>query len=251
MIISRDPQERARELARSRLPQFVLRRLKPSYAPAPGRVAFGDLRRTRPFSTHFGADRGQPVDRYYIERFLAMHAADVRGRVLEVGDTRYTRSFGADRVMQSDVLHIDADAPGVTVVADLADADHVSADLFDCIIVTQTLQMIFDVSAAVVTLRRILAPGGVVLATVPGITQLDTGDWAHTWFWNFTTHSARRLFDETFGPANVSVEQHGSVLSAVAFLEGMAAEELTEAELAVDDPAYPVFIGVRAVKAKS
>ena len=240
----------ARRLARTYLPRVVLRRLKPSYAPAPGRVDLGDLRRTRPFSAHFGSERGQPVDRYYIERFLEQHAADIRGRVLEVGDATYTRRFGGDRVTVSDVLHVDRDAPGATVIADLSDADHVPGDAFDCIILTQTLHLIYDFTGAVTTLRRILAPGGVVLVTVPGITQIDTGEWAHSWYWSFTIHSVRRLFGEEFGPENLTVEQHGSVLSAVAFLEGMASGELTEAELAVDDPAYPVFVGVRAVKAR-
>ena len=240
----------ARRLARTYLPRVVLRRLKPSYAPAPGRVDLGDLRRTRPFSAHFGSERGQPVDRYYIERFLEQHAADIRGRVLEVGDATYTRRFGGDRVTVSDVLHVDRDAPGATVIADLSDADHVPGDAFDCIILTQTLHLIYDFTGTVTTLRRILAPGGVVLVTVPGITQIDTGEWAHSWYWSFTIHSVRRLFGEEFGPENLTVEQHGSVLSAVAFLEGMASGELTEAELAVDDPAYPVFVGVRAVKAR-
>jgi SAM-dependent methyltransferase len=227
----------------------VLRRLKPSYAPAPGRVALGDLRRTRPFSAHFGSERGQPVDRYYIEAFLLQHASDIGGRVLEVGDATYTHRFGKDRVTTSDVLHVDAEAPGATVVADLSDADHLPGDAFDCIVLTQTLHLIYDFRAAIATLRRVLAPGGVVLVTVPGITQIDTGEWAHTWYWSFTVHSVKRLFGEEFGPENITVEQHGSVLSAVAFLEGMAAGELTKAELAVDDPAYPVFVGVRAIKA--
>ena len=42
---------------------------------------------TKPVSDHWGWDRGTPVDRYYIEQFLAEHAADVRGRVLEVKDS--------------------------------------------------------------------------------------------------------------------------------------------------------------------
>ena len=65
--------------------------------------------------------------------------------------------------------------PEATIVADLADAAHIPADAFDCIILTQTLHLIFDVRAAVATVRRILAPGGVVLATVPGISQVDRG----------------------------------------------------------------------------
>jgi SAM-dependent methyltransferase len=239
---------KTRRIARALLPRFLLRRLEPSYAPAPGRVKLGDLRRTRPFSADFGWERGQPVDRYYIESFLAKHAADIRGRALEVGDPTYTRRFGGDRVVTSDVLHLRPGAPGATIVADLSNANHVPGNAFDSIILTQTLQFIFDSKAAVATLRRILAPGGVVLVTVPGISQIDTGEWAYTWCWSFTAQSVTRLFGEEFLPDHVTVEQHGSVLSAIAFLEGMAASELTEAELAVDDPAYPVVLAIRAVK---
>jgi hypothetical protein len=38
------------------------------------------------------------------------------------------------------------------------------------------------------------------------------------------------------------------VLSAIGLLEGLASHELTEDELSVDDHAYPVFVGIRAVK---
>ena len=133
-------------------------------------------------------------------------------------------------------------------MADLADAAHVPADAFDCIILTQTLHLIFDVPAAVATIHRILAPGGVVLATVPGISQIDRGEWSDTWYWSFTSPAARRMFESHFAAEDVTIEQHGSVLSAVALLEGITSQELTEDELAVDDAAYPVFIGIRAVK---
>ena len=62
------------------------------------RFNFGDLRRTKPVSSAFGYDRGKPVDRRYIEAFLATNSVDVRGRVLEIGDSAYTRQFGRDRV---------------------------------------------------------------------------------------------------------------------------------------------------------
>ena len=143
--------DRLRGYARQVLPRSVLRRRNPLSTPVPGRVTFGDLRRTRPIDPYFGWQRGQPIDRYYIERFLASHGSDVRGRVLEVGDATYTRRFGEDRVTRSDVLHVDPDAPQATIVADLADAAHIPADNFDCIILTQTLHLIFDVRAAVAT----------------------------------------------------------------------------------------------------
>ena len=133
-------------------------------------------------------------------------------------------------------------------MADLADAPHIPADTFDCIILTQTLHLIFDVQAAVATVRRILAPDGVVLATVPGISQVHRGQWRDTWYWSFTPAAARRMFETRFAPDDVVIEQHGSVLSAVGLLEGLASHELTESELATDDDAYPVFVGIRAVK---
>ena len=142
--------------------------------PAVGQVDFGDLRRLAPISRKFGVDRGLPIDRFYVERFLDAHADDIRGHVLEIGEDTYTRRFGGARVMASDVLHVSADNPAATIVADLADAPQIPDDRFDAIILTQTLQLIFDPPAAIRTLHRILKPGGTLLVTVPGITPVAT-----------------------------------------------------------------------------
>src|SRR3954468_17948301 len=96
-----------RDVVRSVVPRAVLRRVRPGSVPAPGRVDFGDFRRTRPLSAHFGFERGRPIDRFYVERFLADNAEAIRGRVLEIGDATYTHRFGGNRVTQSDVLHVD------------------------------------------------------------------------------------------------------------------------------------------------
>ncbi len=241
----------SRELIRSVVPRRILRRLRPGSKPRPGRVDFGDLRATRPISSHFGFERGLPVDRWYIERFLGAHAVDIRGRVLEAGDAAYTRRFGGARVTRSDVLHVVADAPGATIIGDLADAPQIPDGIFDCIVLTQTLHLVYDVRAAISTIRRILAPGGVVLLTVPGISQIDTGEWRDTWYWGFTERSVRRLFSEAFGDDELEVEAVGNVLAAVSFLEGIASEELRPAELAANDRSYPVCILVRATKRPS
>ena len=217
--------------------------------PPVGQVRFGSLRRLKPISREWGFDRGRPVDRYYIELFLAAHATDIHGRVLEVEANRYTRMFGGDRVVRSDVLHVAKGQPDVTIVADLTRADVVASETFDCVIVTQTLQFIYDVKAAIGTIHRILKPGGVVLATIPGISKVSREDmdrWGH--FWSFTTCSVRRMFQEFFGPESVSVEAHGNVLSAIAFLHGIADRELDPDELEFHDPDYEVLIGVRARK---
>jgi hypothetical protein len=55
-----------------------------SFWPPIGWVRFVSLRRVVPVSQIFGLERGHGIDRYYIERFLARHAEDVRGAVLEI-----------------------------------------------------------------------------------------------------------------------------------------------------------------------
>ena len=214
--------------------------------PGFGQTKWGDLRRTVPVERYFGFTRGKPVDRHYIEDFLARHSADIAGRVLEVGDNGYTMRFGGSRVTRSDVLHISAHAPNATIVGDLANADHIPDATFDCFVLTQTLQMIFDMPAAIRTIYRILRPGGVVLITVPGISQIDRDEWRDTWYWSLTEAALRRLLAQ--GWAELSVETQGNVLSAVAFLHGIATAELTSDEMAVRDEAYPVIVAARAVK---
>jgi hypothetical protein len=211
-------------------------------------VRFGSLRRLSPLSRDFGYDRGQPIDRYYIERFLEANADVITGRVLEIGDSSYTRRFGGTRVTRSDVLNIEPGHPQTTIVADLAAADHIHSDNFDCLVITQTLHLIYDLPAAVRTLHRILTPGGTLLTTFPGITPLSTDRWADTWYWALTPLSAARLFGDLFGPDNVEIAAHGNVLTSVAFLEGLAARELRREELGVDDPQFPMLITVRAFK---
>jgi SAM-dependent methyltransferase len=237
-----------RSLARRHVAPERRRRLrKLTQWPPVGGVRLGSLGRTRPISRNYGFERGTPVDRYYIDRFLAEHAADVRGRVLEIGDDEYTRRFGGSRVEQSDVLHASPGNPQATVVADLADAPAIADASFDCVICTQTLLLIYDVRAAVATLRRILAPGGVALVTVPGVSRIcreEADEWGD--YWRFTSDSAARLFGDEFGAGDVRVQSYGNVLAATAMLHGLAAEEIRPRRLDDRDRDFEVIVGVRA-----
>lgn len=213
--------------------------------PPVGSVRLGDLDRVGPISRDFGFDRGTPIDRYYIEAFLERYAADIRGRVLEVGDDTYCRRFGAGRIAQQDVLHVSPGA-AATITGDLSQPGVLPADAFDCMVLTQTLHLIYDLRAAVAEIHRSLRPGGILLVTVPGISQIDRGEWGQSWFWSLTRQSALRLFAETFGAANVQVEAFGNVFAATAFLQGLALEEVDTAMLDVPDTSYPVIVAVRA-----
>lgn len=216
--------------------------------PRVGRIRFGDLRRLEPVSRHFGYDRGAPVDRYYIERFLGANADCIAGRVLEIGDDAYTRLFGGDRVVRRDVLHVAAAHPGVTIVGDLTSASQVPSDAFDCVILTQTLHLIYEIQAAIKTVFRILKPGGWLLATVPGISQTSVDEWAATWHWSMTQLSLRKQLGECFPEGLVKVEAHGNVLVAISFLQGLSVTELRQEELDFRDEQYEMLITARAQK---
>lgn len=207
---------------------------------------FGGSRRVAPVSRSWGYDRGLPIDRHYIEGFLGGHTSDIQGRVLEIGDDTYTRRFGGDRVTRRDVLSLESQNPRATFVADLTQAEQVPSNAFDCAIVTQTLHLIYDVRTALATLQRVLKPGGVLLATFPGITRISHTEWAGSWHWGFTSNSAPRLFGEFF--PRCQVQSYGNVLSASAFLYGLAVEEMQREELDYRDRDYEVIVGVRAVK---
>jgi SAM-dependent methyltransferase len=217
------------------------------HRPPIGWVRFGSLHSLDPVSRKFGYDRGTPIDRYYIEAFLSVNKNDVKGRVLEIKDSGYTLKFGDTRVTVSDVLDIDAKNPRATLIADLAEAVGVPSDLFDCIICTQTLQMIYDVRSAVSHLYRMLKPGGVLLVTTHGNSMLDSGDCYHE-YWRFTAASARKLFAEFFPMENVEVESHGNIFALLTFLEGLALEEVRTKDLDYHDPRYELQITVRATK---
>lgn len=221
-----------------------------SLSPPFGEVDFGDFAHTEPISTVFGFDRGTPIDRYYIERFLGENSDAITGRVLEVAERTYTRRFGGHRVDESDVLHVDPSDEEATIVADLRHAPEIENDTFDCIILTQTLQFIYELDTAVAEVSRILKPGGTVLATASGISQVSRYDmdrWGD--FWRLTDLSAKRLFDGRFEGGSVKVTTYGNALSAVAFLEGLALEELAPEDLDAADSDYQVTIGIRATKA--
>lgn len=216
--------------------------------PGTGKVRMGDWRRTSPLSHEFGYDRGGPVDRYYIENFLEENADSIKGHVLEIGDNAYTHAYGKEKIIKSDVLHIDASNPGATIVGDLSHAGHVASEQFDCIVLTQTLHLIYDFKAALYHCHRLLKHGGVLLMTVPGISQIDYGEWGDTWYWSFTGKAIQKLLSEYFNPVDTLVQTHGNVLAAAAFLYGMGQHEISDKEKDENDPHYQVIITAKAIK---
>jgi peptidoglycan/xylan/chitin deacetylase (PgdA/CDA1 family) len=211
-------------------------------------IDWGDFRRTDPVDRDWGYARGTPVDRYYIDAFLAAHSSDVRGAVLEVQENDLTLKFGASRVHSSSVVDLDESNPRATHLADLRCAPHIASESFDCIILTQTLHVIDDVDAVLAECRRLLRPDGVLLATMPSASRVCLEYGTDGDLWRATPAGGRALFEKTFGPGAVDVSTFGNVLTNVAFLEGLACTDLAPQEFDVVDPYYPALVGVRARK---
>ncbi|MFI5310336.1 MAG: methyltransferase domain-containing protein [Gemmatimonadales bacterium] len=233
-----------RDVAKRLLPAAIRERLARG-----GAVDMGDLRAFEPPSRLFGEDRGRPLCRWYIDRFLDEHRALVRGRVLEVAERTYTRQFGDDRVTESAVLHAVAGNPEATIVGDLATGEGIPQGRFDAVILSQTLQCVFDVHGAARTIHALLAPGGSALVTVPAIapvSRYDVERWGE--YWHFGEQSVRRLFEPLFGETNVRVASHGNHIVAHAYLAGMAAAEMHQDELLAHDPDYPILITAVATR---
>jgi SAM-dependent methyltransferase len=205
----------------------------------------GTLRRTAPLSQSWGRDRGSPVDRFYIARFVEQHRRDIHGHVLEIRQNTYADRYGSE-IRRCDVIDIDRANRRATIVADLTAADAIQPNQFDCFILTQMLQFVYDYQAVVAHAHRLLRPGGTLLATMPAISRIDRR--LASDYWRFTVASCSALFGDIFGTEQIQVYSYGNVLAAIAFLAGMAQEELSYNELIAHDDHFPVIIAVRAIK---
>ena len=206
------------------------------------------LRNTKPVSEIFGIDRGLPIDRYYIEKFLKENKELIKGSVLEIGDDKYSKQFGA-AITSQEILHFTPDNPQATIIGDLTKFDTLKPDVADCIICTQTLNFIYDFKSAISGIYYLLRKNGCALVTVSGISQISRYDmdrWGD--YWRFTEKSVNLAFTEVFGRENVEVEYFGNVLTSVAFLEGISSEELREDELLYPDKNYQLILTVKAIK---
>ena len=225
--------------------------LGPRWTPRLGRLVrgrerprWGNLRRVRPFSESFGFDRGVPVDRYYLHRFLEANRAGVTGDVLEIQGVGYTRRFGHD-LRRVDSLDIDARFEP-TYVCDLANSEGlIPDDVYDCFLLPNTLQHLRDLEGCLRHALRVVKPGGSLLASAAGFIPLipDGPD-----YWRLSPEGWREVLARVWVGAEIRVESHGNCLAAVGAMLGLANEELTPAELDARDPRYPVLVTVACRK---
>lgn len=191
-----------------------------------------------PLSPCYGYDRGTPVDRPYIDDFLTVHADLIRGDAAEIKDDTYLRRHGADRLTSVTIIDVDRGNPSATLHADLAAPDSVPPRRFDCIVLTQTLQLLPDPARTIRTLERALRPSGTLLVTVPSVARISPsgGDEDR---WRITPAGLRQLFTGWTGA--VTVTGYGNLRTCLAALLGEAAEDLAPGQLEHRDPNFPLI----------
>ena len=235
------------KLFKSLIPNQFKIKLKKNFNPSK-KVQWGSFRNIHPFNRDFGAFEGTAIDRYYIENFLHDESTLIKGNVLEIAESRYTKKY-ASGIYKAHVLQLDKAVSQNDIVGDLVTGKGLSDEQFDCIILTQTLPFIYDLHSALGNLRRILKPNGVILATLSGISQISRFDmdrWGD--YWRFTGLSSRKVFSEFFPIENIVIKEYGNALAATAFIQGIVAEELEKEELDYYDQDYPVSICVKVLK---
>jgi hypothetical protein len=205
--------------------------------------------RIHPISNQFGLDRGVPIDRYYIEKFLSEKSSHVQGAVLEIAENTYSKKFGS-HVSSYEILHTDPSNKKATIIGDLTKPGTLPDGKIDCFICTQTLNFIFDVPRAIEGSYRLLKQGGCFLGTVAGIAQISRYDmdrWGD--YWRFTNLSIQRLFEQVYDPSKIEIQTFGNVYAANAFLQGLAVEDLPTTDcLKHKDDDYQIIIGIFAIK---
>ncbi len=206
-------------------------------------VRWGTMRRTRPFSARWGSDRGTAIDRVYLNRFFERHSKDMHGIVLEVQEPVFSARYGA-KITETQILDIEPRNMLATIVADLNDRDVLPRESFDCVVAPQTIQYLTDPLTGLRNFYASLRPGGVLLLTVPFIQKIDH-EAADADRARFSPLALKELLEASCDGAEIEVESFGNVLTSIAFLMGISAEEMRPQDFDVFDPAYPMLVTAR------
>jgi SAM-dependent methyltransferase len=208
-------------------------------APEPGSVDWGDLKRRDPLCQGFGYLRGTPVDRYYLLDFVRQIRRDVRGRVLEIGG-KLTHKDVYSFADATEYRTLDLPGTADDLVGDASDPTVVEKASFDAVLAFNVLEHCERPDLVVDNMWRWLKPGGRAFAAVPTAQKI------HAFpkdYWRPLPDALKAMFGKF---TDCRLEVYGSLVTVVANLYGLAAEELNREELDQVHPDYPVLACVAA-----
>lgn len=226
------------------LARFIQRKVMKTIRPKDS-YYLAPIRELEPISGVYGFDRGNPIDRYYIESFLEANKDLVKGKCLEVTDTKYIKKYGGDKVTHADALDINRNNILATIYGDMKNLDMIPDETYDTLIITQTFGMIDDYGKAIQECHRILKKGGYILSTMSSMGQVNAFE--HH-FWRWTKDAAQYAFDKYFPYSELEIKSYGNILAGQCFWVGLSLEEMKKEELDFNDPRYPVIVSIKARK---
>jgi glycosyltransferase involved in cell wall biosynthesis len=215
--------------------------------PAHGKVNFGDLDRLTPISSPFGSDRGVAIDQFYLDNFFSSKSLCIQGETLEIGSNLYGKQYGGNQVTKYDSWNLDV-LNHHTIAGDVMyNISEIADNSYDCIILAQKLNHIYDVKTALYTCCRLLKSGGSLLLTVPGLTPVNKSS-DENFYWSFTDKSIELLLKEVFLGSDPEIFVYGNVYTATAFLHGLVRTEIPLNKYIYFDTQYQVTITAKVTK---
>jgi len=206
-----------------------------------GAIDFGDLRRQLPFCPQFGNSRGTSIDRYYLNKFIAQIRSEVKGVMLEIGGRKANRELydftNATAYLTMDLKGIDLDITG-----DAHDTNAVAAASLDTVILFNVLEHCERPWVVVDNIYHWLKPGGQVFCMVPSAQRVHR---VPQDYWRILPDAMDSLFAR-FPRRKLYI--YGNPLTTLAAYFGIAADELSRAELDHQHENYPVSSCIQAQK---
>lgn len=198
---------------------------------------------TKPISRQFGTERGTPIDRYYIEKFLEEYKHLVKGDVLEIEDNTYSLRYGEERLTRSIVMDVGNRGEGISFNGNLETGEGIQDELADCFILTQTLMYLFDLKSTAHNISRLLKRGGTALVTCSGISQnsrrcMD----AYGCCFNFNVDALRKMFSSEPDLEVTECGSYGNVKTVMAHISGLCREDLDIRDFQENDKYYPLIV---------
>lgn len=140
--------------------------------------------------------------------------------MLEIGDRHYTELYGSENA-QSYVLHFEEGScqEPYDFFGNLITGTGLTQDFYDCIILTQVLNFVEDITYTADHLINALKPGGKILLSVSGISTICRYDMEiYGQYWNFTDKSIKNMFSKNNTKCDVFTR--GNCKVACAFCRG-------------------------------
>ena len=207
------------------------------------RLTIDDKSRVYPVNDIFGYRRGTPIDRYYIEQAMKDYSSYIKGTVLEVGGSEYTKKFSKTKKNDSFILNYTQMEGDQIIVGDLSNKHSVEGYKFNTFICTQTLNFIYDFHTAIDTSYELLNHGGYYLGTVASVSNIskyDNSRWGD--YWRFTKKGLTTSLEKSNFDV-IDIKAYGNVLSAKAIFDGCVVEDFEDITLLDHfDPVYPIIV---------